>query len=76
MTKQPPNFKGINMRKALGSFFVIWIFVIILGTIGEIKCIIHFCECDFEAPYKEECIYGISMVTGIGAVTGWIDFGK
>lgn len=43
---------------------------------GEIMCIVKFFKCDFEPSYKAEIIYGVSMCTGIGVVTGWMDFGK
>ncbi len=44
--------------------------------IGEIRCIVKFCKCDFEPSYKAELIYGVSMCTGIGCVIGWFEFGK
>lgn len=60
------------------SIAVIVIYVAFIGVIlvGEVKCIIKFCSCDFKESYKAEMIYGISMVTGIGAITGYMDFGK
>lgn len=47
-----------------------------LAFIGEVQCIIKFFECDFKESYKAEIIYGVSMCTGIGAVVGYMDFGK
>lgn len=51
---------------------IIWIAAII----GEVLCIVKFFKCDFKESYKAECIYGFSAITGIGAITGYMDFGK
>ena len=58
----------------VSSFFVIllWVFLIV----GEIKCLIKFFSCDFEPSYKAEAIYGVSTITGLGSIVGWLDFGK
>lgn len=52
--------------------FLLYIFLIV----GEVRCIIKFFSCDFEPSYKAEAIYGVSTITGLGAVVGWLDFGK
>ena len=56
--------------------FLIWTTIGIAALIGEGLCIYKFCKCDFEPGYKAECIYGVSMITGIGCITGYMDFGK
>ena len=33
-------------------------------------------ECDFEAPYKAEVIHAVGIISPVGAITGWMDFGK
>lgn len=61
------------------SIIFIWLFQIALGIaalVGEIKCIIHLCECDFEPSYKAEIIYAVGSVTGAGAIIGYFDLGE
>lgn len=57
------------MRQLVFCFWLIWV-------AGWVKCIVHLSECDFQAPYKAEVIYGVSIFTSIGGITGWMDFGK
>lgn len=55
------------------------IFIILLwiaAIVGEVMCRVKFFKCDFKESYKAEIIYGVSMCTGIGAVVGYMDFGK
>jgi len=54
------------------GFFAILLWAAAL--IGEIQCIYKFCTSDFKPSYKREIIYGVSMCTGIGAITGWMNF--
>lgn len=49
---------------------------VILAGIGWVKNIIKFARCDFNAPYKAEIVHGLGIVTGYGAITGWINIGK
>lgn len=56
------------------SIFIIIIYIAAL--VGEVLCIVKFFQCDFKESYKAEIIYGFSAITGIGAVTGWMDFGE
>ena len=58
------------------KLFIIWFLVIVFAFIGEVKCVIHLCQCDFKPSYKAEVIYSVAVITGIGAVIGYIDFGK
>ena len=64
------NQKGFTLIEIIFALGVIFL------TIGEILCVYRFCKCDFEPSYKAEIIYAASFVTGIGGVTGYIDFGK
>ncbi len=52
------------------------VILILLGSIGWIKNIVHLCQCDFEPSYKAEAIYSIGLVTGTSCILGWFDFGK
>ena len=64
------NQKGFTLIELIFALGVIFL------TVGEILCIYRFCKCDFEPSYKAEIIYAASFVTGVGGVTGYIDFGK
>lgn len=54
-------------------FWSILFVIVILGVVGEIKCILKLIDSDWKAPYKREAIYGIATCTTLGAVVGWID---
>ena len=41
--------------------------------VGWVKDIIKFSNCDFESPYKAECVYGVGLFPPIGMITGWLD---
>jgi hypothetical protein len=47
--------------------------IIALALVGEIICVYKFVTSDFKPSYKREAIYGISFITGFGAITGWFD---
>ena len=64
------NQKGFTLIELIFALGVIFI------TVGQTMCIYRFCKCDFEPSYKAEIIYAASFVTGVGGVTGYIDFGK
>lgn len=50
------------------------IIIILLGLgIGWVKNLGKFIDCDFEAPYKAEVIYGLGIVTPIGGITGYLN---
>jgi len=61
--------------KTLKLMYVIYA-IYIAGLIGWCMSIVKLCRCDFEPSYKAEIIYGVSAITGIGAITGYMDFGK
>lgn len=61
------------MRRTSGGASIITIAIGIAAIVGEVKCIVKFCECDFKEPYKAECIYGIGAISGFGAVIGYLD---
>jgi len=62
--------------KAISSIFIVYIFLLVFVLIGWTKNIYKLASCDFKAPYKAEIIHGIGVVPAVGAVTGWMDFGK
>ncbi len=52
---------------------VLTISIAILIIIGEVKCIIKMCKCNWDPIGKEEIFYTIGTFTGLGFVIGWID---
>lgn len=58
------------------TIFIIVVSITLLAFVGWIKCIVHFCNCDFKESYKAEIIYGVGICTGTGCVIGYIDLGK
>ena len=55
---------------------ILVIAIYIAAIVGEVMCIVKFFKCDFEPSYKAEAIYGISACCGLGAIVGYMDFGK
>lgn len=60
--------------KALVVIIIITLLLVL--PVGWVKNIIKLTQCDFEAPYNAEIIHGVGIVPIVGAVTGWMDFGK
>jgi hypothetical protein len=50
--------------------------IVIICFTGWIKNIVKLSNCDFEAPYKCEVIHAVGIIPPVGAVTGYMDFGK
>jgi hypothetical protein len=48
----------------------------VAAIIGEVTCIVKFFRCDFKESYKAEMVYAVGACTGLGAVIGYMDFGK
>jgi len=58
---------------AFGCVFL-YVAIIIIALIGEIKCIYKACSCNWEPIDKAEVVYTVSACIPIaGAVVGWID---
>ena len=58
------------------TVFIVQLVVVLLIGTGWVKNLIKLSDCDFEAPYKCEVVHVVGVVPFIGAVTGWMDFGK
>ena len=56
--------------KKLGIIYLIIVAVIV---IGEIRCIYKALSCNWEPIGKAEVIYTGAALTGLGAVIGWFD---
>ena len=52
-----------------------WLYILfwVLYAWGYVLCIMKFIESDFKPSYKRECIYGGSLVLGIGGFVGYLD---
>jgi len=64
--------KNKNLRRMIVVNFII----LCLIVPGWCLNIFKLTKCDFEKPYKAEIIRIIGIVPPVGAITGWMDFGK
>jgi len=60
------------MKTGIG-IMIVWAVVIILGLVGEIRCIVKAVNCNWDPVGKAEIIYTAGACTGAGAIIGWID---
>jgi hypothetical protein len=51
----------------------IYLVIIVLLFIGEVKCIIKAIDCNWEPVGKAEVVYTGAAITGLGCIVGWID---
>jgi hypothetical protein len=51
----------------------IYVLLIILVVVGEVKCIIKAINCNWEPVGKAEIIYTASALTGLGTIVGYMD---
>lgn len=51
----------------------IWIAIIALLVVGEVRCIYKAVTCNWEPIGKAEIVYAGAAVTGLGCVIGWMD---
>ena len=61
---------------AVVVIFIIYAVIIVGGLGGYVQNIYKLTQCDFEAPYKAEVIRAVGVFPPVGAIVGWIDFGK
>ena len=59
--------------KTVVIIWIIYLAIIVLGLIGEVKCIIKAVNCNWEPVGKAEVIYTAGACTGLGAIVGWFD---
>ena len=52
---------------------IIWIAIVALLVIGEVRCIYKAVTCNWEPIGKAEIIYSGAAVCGLGSIIGWID---
>lgn len=59
--------------KSIHRWMVVAAIIIVLGVIGEVKCIIKTFQCNWEPIGKAEIFYTVGTFTGAGCVIGWFD---
>ena len=52
---------------------LIGVVFLLLAIVGEVRCIVKACQCNWEPVGKAEVIYTASAVTGIGVVVGYFN---
>lgn len=52
---------------------IIYLLIVVLAIIGEVRCIVKIVKCDWNPIGKAEIIYTGAAFTGLGAIVGWID---
>ena len=55
---------------------ILYVALFIAAIVGEVKCIVKLCQCDFEPSYKAEILYTVGTFTCTGAIIGYLDLGK
>ena len=61
------------MSKVKPTIVYTYLLLVLLAIIGEIMCIYKFVSSDFKPAYTREIVYGLGVVTGTGAIIGWLD---
>lgn len=59
--------------KTISIVMLIWGAIMIAGLVGEIKCIVKMCNCNWEPIGKAEIVYTVGSFTGLGAIIGYMD---
>lgn len=62
-----------NSMKTSIVIIAIYASIIIGALVGEVKCIIKMCQCNWEPIGKAEIIYTAGACTGLGAIVGYLD---
>lgn len=52
---------------------VLYLAIPIAAIVGEIKCIVKACKCNWEPIGKAEIIYTAAACSGLGAIVGYIN---
>jgi hypothetical protein len=63
----------VNVNKYMKKLGLIWVGVVILLLVGEVKCIFKAVDCNWEPIGKAEIIYTGAALTGLGSIVGWMD---
>ena len=52
---------------------MIWVAIVTLLIIGEVRCIYKAIACNWEPVGKAEIVYTGSVICGLGCIVGWMD---
>lgn len=55
------------------GFRILMFIVAIMLLIGEVKCFVKMCQCNWEPIGKAEVVYTVGTFTGAGCIIGWMD---
>lgn len=55
------------------KLFLLWLIIVIITLVGEIKCIVKMCKCNWNPVGKVEVLYTVGTFTGTGSIIGYID---
>ena len=55
------------------TVILVYVAIIVILVVGEVKCIIKAVQCNWEPIGKAEIFYTAASVTGLGAIVGYID---
>jgi hypothetical protein len=58
------------MKKAVKALII---GIVILGIVGEVKCVIKAINCNWDPIGKAECIYTGASLTGLGCIVGYLN---
>lgn len=61
------------MEKLFKASIILMIAFVIIGIIGEIKCINKAVNCNWDPIDKAEIVYTVAAFTGLGSVVGYMD---
>ena len=61
------------MKKLFPTWVFIWIVLIILSVIGEVRCIYKAVTCNWEPIGKAEVVYTAAALTGFGVIVGYFN---
>ena len=62
-----------HKTKKINYMNLTYLVLIVILLIGEVKCVIKMCSCNWEPIGKSEIIYTVGTFTGFGCVIGYID---
>ena len=63
----------IHKPKKVNYMKLAYLVLTVILLIGEVKCVIKMCSCNWEPVGKSEAVYTIGTFTGLGCVIGYID---
>lgn len=66
----------MNKQKGFTVVELVYVILFFFSVISWVVNGYKFTQCDFEAPYKAEIIYGLGVATPLCLVTAWVNVGK